>query len=153
MIEIEHRAGGSGAICETILASLPEWFGIAESNAAYARAAEEGPAWLALDGDEAVGLMILRRHPDAAAENWLLAVRRERRGDGVGRRLIAAAVEWAAGDGAAYLLVKTLGPSHPSEPYAETRAFYRAMGFEPLEELTEIWGEENPCLLMVLPLG
>lgn len=153
MIEIEQRAGGSGAICEAILASLPEWFGIPDSNAAYARAAEKDPVWLALDGDEAVGLMILRRHPDAAAENWLLAVRRDRRGDGIGRRLIAAAVDWAAREGASYLLVKTLGPSHPSEPYAETRAFYQAVGFSPLEEITEIWGEANPCLLMVRPVS
>ena len=47
------------------------------------------------------------------------------------------------------LQVKTLGPSHPSEHYAATRQFYVARGFRPLEELTEIWGEDNPCLIMV----
>ena len=33
--------------------------------------------------------------------------------------------------------------------YGRTRRFYRARGFRPVEELTAIWGEENPCLIMV----
>ena len=32
--------------------------------------------------------------------------------------------------------------------YAKTRKFYLAMGFYPLEEITELWGEEIPCLIM-----
>jgi hypothetical protein len=47
-------------------------------------------------------------------------------------------------------LVKTPGPSLPYEPHERTRAFYLATGFEPLEELTEICGPENPCLIMIL---
>ena len=35
------------------------------------------------------------------------------------------------------------------ENYARTRAFYLAMGFRPLEEFTQLWNEQNPCLLMV----
>ncbi len=35
----------------------------------------------------------------------------------------------------------------------KTREFYKAVGFYPLEEFTEIWGgKENPCLLMVKAL-
>jgi hypothetical protein len=49
--------------------------------------------------------------------------------------------------------VKTRGPSLPYEPYERTRAFYLAMGFTPLEEFTEIWGPENPCLFMVKAVG
>ena len=52
-----------------------------------------------------------------------------------------------------YLQVKTLGPSDPSEHYAATRHFYSARGFRPLEELTAIWGEANPCLIMIKHLG
>ena len=33
--------------------------------------------------------------------------------------------------------------------YAQTRAFYLAMGFRPLEELRKLWDEANPCLIMV----
>ena len=34
----------------------------------------------------------------------------------------------------------------------ETRAFYAAAGFRPLEVITEVWGPDDPCLLMVRPL-
>jgi len=37
--------------------------------------------------------------------------------------------------------------------YARTRAFYRALGFLPLEERTDIWGPENPCLISVKALA
>ncbi|MEV0803712.1 hypothetical protein AB0I34_38880 [Kribbella sp. NPDC050281] len=36
--------------------------------------------------------------------------------------------------------------------YAMTRAFYRSVGFLPLEETPAFW-PGNPCLLMVKPLG
>ena len=48
--------------------------------------------------------------------------------------------------------VKTLGPSHPDAGYRDTRRFYRACGFLAVEELHELWDEDNPCLLMVKPL-
>jgi hypothetical protein len=57
------------------------------------------------------------------------------------------------GQGVEYLQVKTLSDAHPDAGYARTRAFYQAMGFRPLQELPELWGEENPCLQMVKGLG
>ncbi len=48
--------------------------------------------------------------------------------------------------------MKTLGESHPDENYKKTREFYKAVGFYPLEEFTEIWGKENPYLLMAKTL-
>jgi hypothetical protein len=41
-----------------------------------------------------------------------------------------------------------LEASCPNLDYARTRAFYRSLGFKPLEEFLELW-EGNPCLLMV----
>ena len=49
--------------------------------------------------------------------------------------------------------MKTFGPSGDSEEYERTRAFYAALGFLPLEERTDIWDEDNPCLISVKPLG
>jgi ribosomal protein S18 acetylase RimI-like enzyme len=33
-----------------------------------------------------------------------------------------------------------------------TRRFYEAIGFEPIEEFPTMWGNDNPCLLLVKPL-
>jgi GNAT superfamily N-acetyltransferase len=147
-LRISERDFGAGALCRSILDQLPEWFGIPESNADYARLADEGPAWLAVDGGEVVGLMLLKPHFETAVEVYLLAVVPARHRGGVGRALVAAAEAWAKARSARYLTVKTRGPSLPYEPYERTRAFYLATGFVPLEEFTEIWAPDNPALLM-----
>ena len=152
-LRVSERDFGAGAICRTILDQLPDWFGIPESNADYARLADEGPAWLAIDDGEVVGVMLLTRRFESAVEIHLLAVVPARHRSGVGRALITAAEAWARGRGARFLTVKTRGPSLPYEPYERTRAFYEAMGFVALEEFTEIWGPENPALLMAKPIG
>lgn len=69
--------------------------------------------------------------------------------NGVGRALIAAVIDDARASRARLLHVKTLADSHPSPEYAQTRAFYCAMGFERLLDLPDLWGPQNPCLLMV----
>ena len=50
------------------------------------------------------------------------------------------------------MMVKTLSDIVDFEPYAQTRAFYESMGFQPLITLTEMWDEENPCLIMIKAL-
>ncbi len=71
---------------------------------------------------------------------------------GAGRALVTALERDLIADGVRLLQVKTLGPSRPDAGYARTRKFYQAMGFEPVEEITGLW-PENPCLIMVKPLG
>jgi GNAT superfamily N-acetyltransferase len=151
-LRITERPTGSGAICRSILAELPEWFGIPASNAEYEHVAETGPAVLAVKDGEAVGLMLLKPHFETALEIWLMAVRPSRHRHGVGRALVARAEAVAAERGASFLTVKTRGPSAPYEPYERTRAFWSAMGFIALEEFIEIWGPENPALMMAKTL-
>lgn len=153
MIQLELRNGGCGRICRDLLSGLPEWFGIPASNAAYADDAETKPTWLALEGGEPVGLMILKHHAVGAIEIHLIATRGDLRRRGAGRALIAEAVREARAASVPVLTVKTLGPSEDYPPYEETRAFYRAMGFLALEEFKEIWDPDNPCLFMAKWLG
>ncbi len=111
--------------------------------------AEELGGWLAMASDEPLGIMILMDHGFSSVENVLLAIRPEFHRQGIGTMLIQHACAYARSLGKAYLTVKTLGPSRASESYKGTRAFYSAVGFEPLEEIVSIWGPENPCLLMI----
>jgi hypothetical protein len=66
--------------------------------------------------------------------------------------LLERATKYAGAEGYSLLHVKTLAPSDPDPGYAATRAFYEAVGFLPLEVLPQVWGPENPCLLLVRPL-
>ena len=145
---IEYRPAGSGAICRSILATIPEWFGLPVSNAEYEALAQTGPAIVALDGGEPVGLMLLKRHFETTLEVYFLAVLRDRHRRGAGRALMAHAEAIARAEGRRFVSVKTRGPSKPYEPYERTRRFYEALGYAALEERTDIWGPEDPALIM-----
>lgn len=142
----------AGAECASILAELPEWFGIPQSNADYAEAAERERAWVAQEARETLGVMVLMDHGFAAIDVHLLAVRRRSHRQGVGKALIGKALAVTRALGKPYLTVKTQGPSAGYESYDRTRRFYEAVGFQGLEEFTEIWGPENPCLIMIMPV-
>lgn len=43
---------------------------------------------------------------------------------------------------------KTIAPSKIDAAYAESRAFWQAAGFVPLDEHL-LWGPHNPCLVLV----
>ncbi len=149
---VEVRAGRDAAAVERLLRGLPEWFGIESSIVEYVEAAGRLPTLLAYEGGEAVGALVLERHFPTAAEIHLIAVERSRHRRGVGRALVAAAEAAMAADGVTLMSVKTLGPSHPDPGYALTRRFYAALGYQPVEELLDLW-PGNPCLIMVKPVG
>jgi GNAT superfamily N-acetyltransferase len=138
---------------ERLLRGLPEWFGIEQALLDYVEHARTLPTTVALDRGEVVGACVVRRHNPVAAEIDLLAVRRDRHRDGIGRLLVEQVAGALSADGVKLLQVKTFGPSGDSAEYERTRAFYEAVGFIPLEELRELWGPENPCLILVMPLG
>jgi GNAT superfamily N-acetyltransferase len=135
--------------CEAISRALPEWFGVEEGLAEMRGYLETGPGLVALAGGEVVGFLTLHRH---FAETWeitWMAVARDWHRRSAGRGLIEAAAAQCRRDGARWLLVKTLADSHPSEEYRATRAFYQARGFDRLSVYPDLWGPDNPCLLMV----
>ncbi|MDQ1477342.1 MAG: hypothetical protein QOE62_2571 [Actinomycetota bacterium] len=135
-----------------LLRDLPEWFGIEQSIRSYVDAARTLPSTFALRDGEVVGACVVRHHTAVAAEIEVLAVARTLHRQGVGRRLVQTVESGLREGGVVLLQVKTFGPSGVSEEYERTRAFYASMGFLPLEERTDIWGTENPCLISVKPL-
>jgi GNAT superfamily N-acetyltransferase len=144
-----EEPGARSDLCRNVLEALPEWFGIAESVQQYVREVAELPTF-AVSGE---GFLSLKLHNEWVAEIYVMGVRPESQGRGAGSALLQAAEAFLRARGVEYLQVKTLGPSHPSAHYARTRGFYESRGFRPLEELTGIWNEENPCLIMVKHLA
>jgi GNAT superfamily N-acetyltransferase len=78
-----------------------------------------------------------------------MAVLPDQHGRGLGTTLIRDAERYARKQGRSYLTVKTLSASRSDVNYDKTRRFYSAVGFVPLEEFKTLWGEHNPCLLMI----
>ena len=148
-IEVQGPLLGMASACEPILRDLPQWFGIPEATEQYLKDIEGLPTLTASFDRDAVGFLTLREHSDYAAEIHVMGVRPELHRTGIGRALVTRAEEYLCGRGVEFLQVKTLSERHPDSNYARTRAFYSAMGFRPLEEYPELWGEENPCLQMI----
>lgn len=135
--------------CVELIAALPDWFGIPESNAAYARDLARLPSWVALQGDALLGAITLASHFSGSFEVHFLAVRPEQHRRGIGRRLIDHVEGEARRRGGRWLHVKTLAPSHPDPFYARTRSFYQALGFEPLFESATLFDASNPALVLI----
>jgi GNAT superfamily N-acetyltransferase len=81
-----------------------------------------------------------------------LALEAQSRNGGIGQALHAHVEHWLAQQGVHFLQVKTIAASSPSKEYAETRAFYLAIGYEPLEEFPLLWEPRLPVLQLVKAL-
>jgi GNAT superfamily N-acetyltransferase len=146
---IEGPSYKKASLCEPILRSLPDWFGIEDAILQYLADIDHLPTFLALDGDQVIGFLTLKQHFPHAAEILVMGCQPDMRRKGIGRALVERGEAWLLDQGVEYLQVKTLAPSHPDPGYAKTRAFYQALGFRPLEEFKQIWDEANPCLVLV----
>lgn len=139
---------GEGPLCEAVLRDVPDWFGIEESLLNYVREAGELPTWVAEADGETAGFITVRRHWARSAEIHCMAVKRRFHRRGVGRAMVGFVERWCAGEGVEFLQVKTMGPSRPCGFYAQTTAFYEAVGFVRLEEFKGLWGK-LPALQLV----
>jgi len=129
-------------VTNKILRQLPDWFGIEESTMEYINNAKETDFIAAYGADELVGFISIKYNNDYTAEIYVMGVSSSCHKKGIGRKLIHEAEKLTREKGCKFLMVKTLGESHPD-------VHYKKVGFYSLEEIKEIWGEENPCLLMV----
>lgn len=143
------RADDKEAIARRVLDLLPRWFGIEEAKRDYVRAARELPMFACVRGDQAIAFLTLKIHNEVNAEIHALGVLPQFHRRKLGTDLVRSAERHARERGLRFLTVKTLAASAVDESYRSTRCFYRAVGFVALEELPNLWGPSNPCLMMI----
>jgi GNAT superfamily N-acetyltransferase len=134
--------------CDAIVRGLPDWFAVAEGIEECAAAVRSHEGLVASDEIGVSGFLTYERRASTWWEITWIATRADRRGTGVGTRLIDELIGGLPDDAQA-LLVKTLSDrdGDPGPEYTATRAFYLARGFVPVAEL-DIWGPENPCQVL-----
>lgn len=125
---------------------------MAEGIRQAAESVRRDEGYVAETGEGVVGFLTLHGpHPGAAEIAWM-AVHRDHRTQGLGSELLERAEQDLRRRDVRLLVVKTLSDrDEPGPAYAETRAFYLARGFIPILEL-DIWGTENPCQVLAMPL-
>lgn len=139
-------------ITDDILRKLPNWFGIETSIQEYINEVKYKIFYAAYDKGNAVGFLCLRHVNPYTAEIYVTGILEQHHRQGIGTKMVGLAEDYLKKHGYQFMMVKTVGESCDDAFYARTRAFYISVGFYPLEELKEIWNEENPCLIMVKSL-
>lgn len=138
---------------KTILRTLPDWFGNEEAISEYVAAVSDLPSWAAVDHNgNCLGFVAVKIHYGHTGDIYVLGILPQYHGQGIGTQLMEAADKYFAQQGCRYVIVKTLSDLVECERYERTRQFYLRVGFEPLISLTEMWDEDNPCLLMIKQL-
>ena len=142
-------------ICNSILRSLPLWFGIESAIIAYVNDVKTLETWGVRDANEFVGFASVRKHFAQSAEIHVMGIHEAYHRKGFGGQLLKVIEEELHAQGFKFLTVKTLSEARQNREFDLTRNFYLKAGFVPLEEFKTLWGTDNPCLLLVknlLPL-
>lgn len=138
---------------EKVLRGLPDWFGNEKALQDYVIDVSNLPFWAALDQEgNCMGFVAVKIHHGHTGDIYVLGILPEYHKQGIGRQLMEAADLYFKENGCKHVIVKTLSDLAEYEPYERTRQFYLRVGFEPLITLTEMWDEQNPCLIMIKKL-
>lgn len=139
-------------IANSILKSLPDWFGIPEAVAEYSADSAGRPFFCALDGERPVGFLYLKETGPQTVELAVMGVLREYHRMGIGRKLFGAAKEKAGRMGYSFIQVKTVQMGR-YDIYDDTNRFYLSLGFTELEVFPNLWDECNPCQIYIMYIG
>ena len=138
-------------ISREILESLTDWFEVEASREQYIAESAEQPFWASVNGDVNEGFLCLKETGKETMELAVMGVRKECHRKGIGRKLFAAARDYAARQEYEFIQVKTVR-SGVYEDYDITNEFYKSLGFKELEVFPEYWDEANPCQIYVMSL-
>ena len=152
LIRIAVEQGLAAEEVAGVLEALPDWFGRPESIVTYAEEAEKLAAVTARRAGTLVGLLTLKPSSPVATEFAVMGLLPEHRRQGLGRQMVDHAIDYLRSQAIGLVWAQTLGPSVEYAAYAETRAFYAGVGFLPLVEIPDHFGEGEPALLLVRPV-
>ena len=151
MIRFIEGADERKRIAREILEALTDWFEVVESREQYIKESAGQPFWASVNEDNIEGFLCLKETGQETMELAVMGVLRECHRKGTGRKLFAAARDYAVRKGYEFIQVKTVR-SGVYEDYDITNEFYKSLGFKELEVLPDYWDEANPCQIYVMSL-
>jgi GNAT superfamily N-acetyltransferase len=130
-----------------IAESLPEWF---TKNGLENMKKDLGfqPGFVAEKDSDRIGFLSYFVSEGVGQIGWM-GVLKELHRNGIGRKLVERTSSALKSAGISRLRVYTLGDSVEYEPYARTRAFYWAVGFEDHERIKQDNPECPEQLIMI----
>jgi N-acetylglutamate synthase-like GNAT family acetyltransferase len=140
--------------CLAIIDGLPDFFTDDVPDKVRSDLRDHG-GWVLEDDGGVVGFVIVQRRGERAAEILWVAVAADRRGTGLGTRLVDHVLDELSTDGVQIVEAKTLDASADYEPYDATRAFWLARGFIQLDMIDPLPGRPpgNPAAILAVALA
>jgi GNAT superfamily N-acetyltransferase len=139
--------------CEAVLRTLPGWFGIEHALLMYKDDTAKLPTFAIEQGERIIGFLTLREHFPTAWEVHCMAIEAQARGKHLGSELLEHSEDWLRKRGVEFLQVKTVAATSKNPEYEQTRKFYEAQGFVPVEIFPELWDPWNPALQCIKRLS
>ena len=154
MASVRAATAQDAVTCAAIVAGLPDFFTDDVPNKVRSDLRDHG-GWVIDDASGVVGFAIVQRRGKRAAEILWAAVAADRRGAGLGARLVNHVLDELSADGVQIVEVKTLDPSAGYAPYDATRAFWLARGFIQLDTIDPFpdWPPGNPAAILAASLA
>lgn len=138
-------------ISTSILHNLSEWFGLPKSTNAYIMHSKKLPFFASLDNHQPVGFIVLKETSSYTIEIYVMGVKKEYHKQGIGKKLLLVAEEYARSKGYLFIQVKTVKQGIYPE-YDITNHFYQKMGFLEFECIETLWDAWNPCQIYIKSL-
>lgn len=136
-------------IAASVLADLPEWFGLPESTKEYIEKSRDMPFFAYYRENRYIGFIALKETSPYTAEIYVMGVLKKYHRQKVGETLFQRFLNYVGQKGYEFIQVKTVEEGHYKE-YDQTRLFYERMGLKKLECFPTLWDARNPCLVMVM---
>ena len=154
MASVRAATAQDSATCVAIIDGLPDFFTDDVPDKVRSDLRDHG-GWVVDDAGGVVGFVIVERRGTRAAEILWAAVAADRRGAGLGTRLVNHVLDELSADGVQIVEVKTLDPSADYAPYDATRAFWLACGFVQFDTIDPLpgWPPGNPAAILAVALG
>jgi len=132
-----------------ILTKLPEWFGDEKGLLDYVNTVNKYSFWAAFEEENCIGFFSVKIHHNRTGDIYVCAVDPKYHGKGVGTLLYNEIEKHCKMNNCEYIIVKTVDEKDTEKHYGKTVKFYKSIGFKELITIPELWGEENPCLIMI----
>ena len=154
MASVRAATAQDAVTCAAIVSGLSDFFTDDVPDKVRSDLRDHG-GWVIDDAGGVVGFAIVQRRGMRAAEILWAAVAADRRGAGLGTRLVNHVLDELSADGVQIVEVKTLDPSAGYAPYDATRAFWLARGFIQLDTIDPLpdWPPGNPAAILAVALA
>lgn len=133
-----------------VLDDLWDWFEFEAAKVNYAEKSKIYDTYIINENNYDIGFLIVKETSKDAIEIYCLGILQAFRSKGYGRLLVDEVLNLYR-ESHGFVQVKTLDYGI-DKYYDQTIGFYKSLGFVKLETIKEVWGEDNPCMIMVRSL-